>query len=258
MFSREQEVRIEELEEKDSTKYDLIKNLESQLGLSKAECKELQSEMAVINQLFSQILLGFNSSQDVDLDELVTTLEENHDLLSKIAINEESTEISAALPKTLLDLVKRIKYKEKPEEDKQTKSGNSSESQENGHLKVDGKKTDEGKSKLETIVEENGKRLWVCLKFVLIYLFVLVEMQNSNLQLSSAEEIVQNLPKVWKVLIELLSHQCVPINTILEETSKGNEQFCYNSVQTPNGTKLVLSVSKTFIRLKVIVIYQYF
>lgn len=67
--------------------------------------------------------------------------------------------------------------------------------------------------------------------------------------MTSAEEIVQNLPKVWKVLIELLSHQCAPFNTINESPNDGNE-FCYKSVETPKGPKLVLSVSKTFIRLK--------
>lgn len=65
--------------------------------------------------------------------------------------------------------------------------------------------------------------------------------------MTSAEEIVQNLPKVWKVLIELLSHQCAPFNAIDESP---NNEFCYKSVQTPKGPKLVLSVSKTFIRLK--------
>lgn len=43
--------RIEELETENSTKYDTINNLQSNLGLSKAECKELQAEMAVINQV---------------------------------------------------------------------------------------------------------------------------------------------------------------------------------------------------------------
>lgn len=119
------------METETSSKYDTIKNLESQLGLSRAECKELQAEMGVINQLFSQILLGFNNSQDIDLDKLIRILEENHDLLSKIAINEESTEISTALPKTLLDLVNQM-----------NRSPNDRQSSSN---------------KLETIVEETGK-----------------------------------------------------------------------------------------------------
>lgn len=139
---RENEERIEVLEKENWQKYDTIKSLESQLGLSKAECKELEAEMAVINQLFSQILLGFNNNQDVDLDNLMKLLEENHDLLSKIAINEESTEISAALPKTLLDLINQVN-KEKPE----------SETIKTEPLE---QKVEDVKHKLETIVEETG------------------------------------------------------------------------------------------------------
>lgn len=50
-FSREFETRVNELESDNSTKYDKIINLESNLGLSNAECKELQAEMSVINQV---------------------------------------------------------------------------------------------------------------------------------------------------------------------------------------------------------------
>lgn len=65
-------------------------------------------------------------------------------------------------------------------------------------------------------------------------------------QKTSAEEIVQNLPKVWKVLMELLSHQ----NT--NETNT-NEKIttCYKTVETASGSVLVPSVSQTYLRLKV-------
>jgi hypothetical protein len=64
-------------------------------------------------------------------------------------------------------------------------------------------------------------------------------------QLNSASEIVENLPKVWKVLIELLSHQSAPVST------EDPKNPCYKVVETPKGPHLVLSVSQTFIRLKV-------
>lgn len=73
---------------------------------------------------------------------------------------------------------------------------------------------------------------------------IILEPPISN-QLSSASEIAENLPKVWKVLIELLSHQRAPI---IEKAEVENP--CYNVVETPKGPNLVLSVSKTFIRLK--------
>ncbi|XP_047517223.1 putative leucine-rich repeat-containing protein DDB_G0290503 [Pieris napi] len=71
------------------------------------------------------------------------------------------------------------------------------------------------------------------------------EVQEPN----KAEEIVQNLPKVWKVLIELLSHQT-------ESTTNEAEKFttCYKSVETKSGPVLVPSVSQTYIRLKDLII----
>lgn len=47
----ELEERIAALEGENSKKYDHITNLESNLGLAKAECRQLQAEMAVINQV---------------------------------------------------------------------------------------------------------------------------------------------------------------------------------------------------------------
>lgn len=73
------------------------------------------------------------------MDKLIKILEENHDLLSKIVINEESTEISSALPKTLLDLVNQM-----------------NEQKENQVDENDDDKTNTD-SKLETIVEESGR-----------------------------------------------------------------------------------------------------
>lgn len=48
----------------------------------------------------------------MDLDKLIKLLEENHDLLKDIVVNEESALHSSALSKTLLDLVNRVQEKE--------------------------------------------------------------------------------------------------------------------------------------------------
>lgn len=67
-------------------------------------------------------------------------------------------------------------------------------------------------------------------------------------KVASAQEIVGNLPKVWRVLMELLSHHKIdPVQ--FEENGKSED--CYKSVETPNGPKAELSVSKTYIKLKV-------
>ena len=51
-----------------------VSNLESQLGLAKADCRDLQNQMTVINNLFTQMLLGA-SSADMDLDRLTQLLQ---------------------------------------------------------------------------------------------------------------------------------------------------------------------------------------
>lgn len=63
---------------------------------------------------------------------------------------------------------------------------------------------------------------------------------------AAVEDIVEKLPKVWKVLIELLSHQ----NTS-DTNSSEKVTTCYKSVNTASGPVLVPSVSQTYIRLKV-------
>ncbi|OWR50153.1 putative Ofd1 protein [Danaus plexippus plexippus] len=62
---------------------------------------------------------------------------------------------------------------------------------------------------------------------------------------TTPEEIVQNLPKVWRVLSELLSHQSEADSNTSEKVTT-----CYKSVQTKSGPVLVPSVSQTYIRLK--------
>lgn len=66
---------------------------------------------------------------------------------------------------------------------------------------------------------------------------------------STVEEIVENLPKVWRVLMELLSHQAVAEDPTDKITT------CYKLVQTKSGPVEVPSVSQTYIRLKVSNLY---
>ncbi|XP_075153233.1 uncharacterized protein LOC142226879 [Haematobia irritans] len=66
-------------------------------------------------------------------------------------------------------------------------------------------------------------------------------------KVTSTQEIIGNLPKVWRVLMELLNHHHTdPVP--FEENGKGED--CYKSVETPHGPKAELSVSKTYLKLK--------
>lgn len=58
------------------------------------------------------------------------------------------------------------------------------------------------------------------------------------------QDIATKLSKVWKLLVELLGHQNK------QATEDTMPDSCYKSVDTPSGPKLVISVSKTFLRLK--------
>ncbi|XP_031846044.1 uncharacterized protein LOC116432803 isoform X2 [Nomia melanderi] len=178
-----------------------ISNLESQLGLTKADCRDLQNQMSLINGLFTQMLLGA-SSADMDLDRLTQLLQENHDLISNIA-REEGTE-AAALPKLLLDLVEQ----------------------------VEGSKGSQKRSDGENGAENE------------------IEKKDDDLQ---QEEIAHNLPKVWRVLLELLSCHAEGAQTASAATSS-DPNSCYKSVDTPAGPTLVISVSKTYIRLKELIL----
>ncbi|XP_015431691.1 PREDICTED: centrosomal protein of 128 kDa isoform X1 [Dufourea novaeangliae] len=178
-----------------------ISNLESQLGLTKADCRDLQNQMSLINGLFTQILLGA-SSADMDLDRLTQLLQENHDLISDMA-REESTE-AAALPKLLLDLVEQVEGGKGSPKRAETESGTENE-------------TDKKEEDLQQ------------------------------------EEIAHNLPKVWRVLLELLSCHAEGAQTA-SVAMCSDPNSCYKSVDTPAGPRLVISVSKTYIRLKELIL----
>ncbi|XP_043272751.1 uncharacterized protein PFB0765w isoform X2 [Venturia canescens] len=186
---------LKKAEEKIDSQDTEISNLESQLGLTKADCRDLQNQMSVINGLFTQMLLGA-SSADMDLDRLTRLLQENHDLISDMA-REEGTE-AAALPKLLLDIVEQVE-------------GRGAGKSEEG----DNEKKEEDRQ------EEN---------------------------------IAHNLPKVWRVLLELLSCHAAESTPVTPASLSTDPNSCYKSVDTPSGPRLVISVSKTYIRLKELIL----
>ncbi|XP_017888682.1 putative leucine-rich repeat-containing protein DDB_G0290503 [Ceratina calcarata] len=192
---------LKKADEKIDAQDTAITNLESQLGLTKADCRDLQNQMSLINGLFTQMLLGANSA-DMDLDRLTQLLQENHDLICDMA-REEGTE-AAALPKLLLDLIEQVEGNKGPQ--KHSESDNAADSE--------------------------------------------TEKKDDDLQ---QEDIAHNLPKVWRVLLELLScHAEGAPSTSAASFSDPN--ICYKSVDTPAGPRLVISVSKTYIRLKELIL----
>ncbi|PZC84959.1 hypothetical protein B5X24_HaOG203280 [Helicoverpa armigera] len=197
--------KVEELETKIDSLIETIDNKNSQISSCQIETNVLKAEMAVVNKLFSQVLLGDKTKQD--LDTLVQRLEENHGLLTQMAEKENGSEVSSALPKLLLELVSQVDDNEEKYNDETTQDG-------------------------EQLSKETGETTEQ-------------ESEPQKPPSTTAEEIVENLPKVWKVLIELLSHQNAPDGNSPEKVTT-----CYKSVETKSGPVLVPSVSQTYIRLK--------
>ncbi|XP_069703372.1 myosin-10 [Periplaneta americana] len=179
--SAEFEQQLIELRSSLLQKEEEISDLQIQLDDSHDKSKGLANELAHINSLFTQMLVG-GTATDMDLDKLTRLLQENRELITEITVKEDSSEAAAALPRLLLDLV--------------TQAGE------------------------ESPVEQGSAGGM------------------------AVNDIAINLPKVWKVLMELLSHHVAP------EPTAGDQNSCYKSVDTPSGPRLVISVSKTFLRLK--------
>ncbi|XP_063364954.1 putative leucine-rich repeat-containing protein DDB_G0290503 [Cydia amplana] len=200
--------KVTELETTVTNLEETVENKIEQISSYQDETRRLQEEMSAVNKLFSQVLLGYKTKQD--LDKLVVRLEENHGLLTHMAERDNGSEASSALPKLLLEIVSQVD------------EGEAMHKFEEGTISVP---DEESK---EVVKSEES------------------ESQNPN---TSAEEIVQNLPKVWRVLMELLSHQ-----SEAESGTSEKVETCYKTVETKAGSVLVPSVSQTYIRLKDLIV----
>lgn len=111
--------------------------------------------------------MGFNGGNDINIDKLSNMLEDNRDLLNDITNREICKDGAAALPKLLFDLVTQA---EENDVDKGEATGSSAINAEDGMAGNED----------------------IC---------------KTKSNVTTAQEICHNLPKVWKVLIELLNHQ---------------------------------------------------
>ncbi|XP_034234119.1 golgin subfamily A member 3 [Thrips palmi] len=268
---KELEEKASQLEATLSERSDALEELEFQLGDSVAECQSLTAQMARINGLFTQMLLGC-SHPDIDLDRLGHLLHENHDLIADITDKDGGTDIAPVLPKLILDLITQVeeeaRLKQEAEEgeeeevceDADVKEGEEAVKQEDqqsaeGQVQADDKPADEkpaddkqvGDKTTEDQQPEGAQQ----------------NPQDAEKAVIAAapgreelvNEIASNLPKVWAVLRELVSQQAgrgVRRGSV-GDSEKGKAS-CYTSVNTPGGPRKVISVSKTYIRLKDLIV----
>ncbi|GBP71994.1 hypothetical protein EVAR_38673_1 [Eumeta japonica] len=206
--SKSLENSVTELELKVSDLNSLLEQKDEVINTCQNEATELKTEMSAINTLFSQVLLGFKNDQN--LDTLIHRLKEHQGILTHMAKRENGSETSSALPRVLLQLVSQI---------------------EDSSAKIDIDYEDPlvpNTTKRQEIINENS------------------EDKSSPVNIAP-EEIVKNLPKVWRVLMELLCHQNDANTTETPAT-------CFKSVETTTGPVLVPSVSQTYIRLKDLIV----
>lgn len=174
---------------------------------TKNEMGLVQNDLQAINMLFTRIL---TNKDNFDLDRLKNVLEENRMLLTEVTTRSNDCSIIAdsVLPKLLCDLI--VGAFAEPE------------------IQLDSASTPNSSDE-----ELNSEEITPLI------------VQKPDLL--ATDEIIENLPKIWRILTELLIHQKT---TQFNIDATGKSEDCYKTVETPSGPQLVLSVSKTFIKLK--------
>ncbi|KAI9586012.1 intracellular protein transport protein USO1 [Glossina fuscipes] len=313
-LSNEQE-KTKKLEEGNQKLVNDLENVNNELQCLRDECKEhkfekatLKEEIGAVNMLFSQMVLGFNGKNNLDIDRLTAMLEENRALLNELAVKELNCSDDATLPKLLFELVEQASVSNDnnqqnnnscrnsnsttPEvEDVNIDWNNISNTNDNATLLcTDGNDgnyaQDQQQQQLvsecgqgaialpkhctdeKIIVSANvaaantgktGKKLHrknsnnkkatstATTQSSTTVLLNLHDSPNLVSKFATVEEIIDNLPKVWRVLMELLSHHQTE-QVQFDENGKGED--CYKSAETSNSCKGELSVSKTYLKLK--------
>ncbi|XP_067623109.1 uncharacterized protein [Eurosta solidaginis] len=322
--------KTKNIEEHNQTLMKEIESANNELATLREECNEhkfekktLKEEMGAVNTLFSQMVMGFNGENNLDIDRLTMMLEENRGLLNDMATKEVNCTDGATLPKLLFELVEQAAIssckvfednKRSPTPTTTTNDFSASEEEEDSAMqqttpnRVDNasaaikqnlvdeeEATASGSISHSEVADTDDNNTYSKIiqlpasvanatnpcgsrkhhrksasnRIKLPVTTAAVDCNNSYLNVGGAtarsssalktdeaevmskfattQEIIGNLPKVWKVLMELLSHHKIE-RVQFEEHGAGED--CYKSIETANGPKTELSVSKTYIKLK--------
>ncbi|KAI5699229.1 hypothetical protein M8J76_010637 [Diaphorina citri] len=236
---KENKKQILEMEKNIQLKDDEINNLNENLTSSLAENHILNSQMTLVNNLFSNMLIN----PMINLDMLIKLIQDNYLLIIDLINNHEINDTVSLL----VDLEKKIDQETLAiQNDKQLKqlenyetpmssamveaveSNQTSTSKDSANIQLDHAETNTNEESPADQDETNST----------------TTLDKSHIQ----KEIANNLPKVWRILIELLNtHQEQYENNDVNE----NFESCYKNIKTNTGkTHQVISVSQTFIRLK--------
>ncbi|XP_050076629.1 restin homolog [Anopheles maculipalpis] len=187
-----------------------LEQTQEKLSQSQAESKQLQLEMSVVNQFISKFLLGMSRKPAAS--------DINIDKLA--AVLEEHRDLLIEMTKDEAETIDTGAFLPRALYDLITEVDEANE------------RTDESEVAQDARIEPDASG----------------EEEFTDVQKASPEQIADKLPKVWRVLIELVNHQeraqAVPF------VEGGESEECLKSIQTRNGPKTVVSVSKTYIKLK--------
>ncbi|KAK3928093.1 Liprin-alpha-3 [Frankliniella fusca] len=267
---KELEHKAGRLEASLSERADALEELEFQLGDSVAECQSLTAQMERINGLFTQMLVGCSQpDQPIDLDRLSHLLHEHHDLIADITVKGGGTDIAPVLPKLILDLITQVENEarvkqaaedkhaadtEAAVEDGAAEAGAEAGAEDGAEASVEQPGTDAGVEagdKVDVVESAAEAATQADQDAAEEAAAAAGAPQNAEL----VNEIASNLPKVWAVLRELVSQQAGggARRGSVGDSEQGKAS-CYTSVNTPGGPRNVISVSKTYIRLKDLIV----
>ncbi|KAH8281904.1 hypothetical protein KR054_004006 [Drosophila jambulina] len=254
--------KTKNFEERNQTLMKEVDTANEELAKLREECNEhkfekrlLSEQVGAVNMLFSQLIMGFNEKSSMDIDRLNRMLEENRQLLNQMTQAEGSCSDGATLPKLLFELVEQATgHGDSSVESDKSRSATPTPTNED---------TTESCKPEAALVRKHRKRSSgtgagtgagasaASLKS---------HEPEIMGKVASAQEIIGNLPKVWKVLMELLSHHKIERVQFEELPSCSGASATLASPAGAAGVNVgpedthrkppELSVSKTYIKLK--------
>ncbi|KAH8393917.1 hypothetical protein KR215_006959, partial [Drosophila sulfurigaster] len=236
-----------------------LAKLREECGEHKFEKRVLKEQVSAVNLLFSQLVMGFNGKHNMDIDRLTLMLEENRDLLNEMTQAEGSCSDGATLPKLLFELVEQAAKSGQPAEGDKSRSATPTPEAGEEPAAVEVMNEDI----TDSVKREPSARKLKRRQSGGVGAGAVASLKSHEPEImgkvATAQEIIGNLPKVWKVLMELLSHhkiervQFEELPAAVSATTAGATAATASTVGVGAGAGAKageLSVSKTYIKLK--------
>ncbi|KAM8718087.1 hypothetical protein ACLKA7_004745 [Drosophila subpalustris] len=217
-----------------------LAKLREECAEHKFEKRILKEQVAAVNLLFSQLVMGFNGEHNMNIDRLTQMLEENRDLLNEMTLAEGSCSDGATLPKLLFELVEQATSNQT----KRDKSRSATPVQD----EVSTEDSTDNSVRPEPSARKLHRRRGESGDSGATAATLKCHEPEIMGKVATAQEIIGNLPKVWKVLMELLSHHKIERVQFEEMPTAATTTGAGAGATASKAPEL--SVSKTYIKLK--------